>query len=84
MKDELCYCDRTDCSGRIKGSKKFASLEQKYQKALEILTEFNLPCDFDGFVNKNTDYCEINCGVDEEIFKKCWDRYIEQKIKENR
>ena len=26
---EKCYCNRTDCSGRIKGSKKYDSLEQK-------------------------------------------------------
>ena len=26
---EECYCNRTDCSGRIKGSKTYDSLEQK-------------------------------------------------------
>ena len=26
---EKCYCNRTDCSGRIKGSKTYDSLEQK-------------------------------------------------------
>ena len=26
---EKCYCNRTDCSGRIKDSKKYDSLEQK-------------------------------------------------------
>ena len=31
LKEELekCYCNRTDCSGRIKGSKTYDSLEQK-------------------------------------------------------
>ena len=28
---EKCYCNRTDCSGRIKGSKTYDSLEQKIQ-----------------------------------------------------
>ena len=29
-----CYCNRTDCSGRIKNSKKYESLQQKYDKQL--------------------------------------------------
>ena len=57
-------------------------LEQKYDKALKILIEYGLPCDIDDFMNKNVDYCSMNCGVDEEVFKKCWDKYIEQCLKE--
>lgn len=55
-------------------------LEQKYDKALSILANFWPPCAQDGFMDKNTDYCTLKCGVDEEIFKKCWDRYIEQHL----
>lgn len=79
---ENCYCNRTDCSSRIKNSKKYNSLQQKYDEALTILSNFWPPCEHDDFMDKNTDYCSINCGVDEEIFKKCWDRYIEQSLKE--
>lgn len=42
---EECYCNRTDCIGRIKDSKKYDSLLQKYEqlqnnrdKAIEMLT----------------------------------------------
>lgn len=59
-------------------------LKDKYNKALEILTEYNLPCEIDKFNTKeeNLDYCSKNCSVDEEIFVKCWDRFIEQELKE--
>ena len=79
---EICYCNRTDCSSRIKDSKRHDSLVQKYDKALMILANFWPPCEQDDFMDKNTDYCSINCGVDEEVFKKCWDKYIEQCLKE--
>ena len=79
---ENCYCNRTDCSSRIKDSKRHDSLVQKYDKALMILANFWPPCEQDDFMDKNTDYCSINCGVDEEVFKKCWDKYIEQCLKE--
>lgn len=57
-------------------------LKEKYNKALEILNEYNLPCEIDKFNTKeeNLDYCSKNCSVDEEIFIKCWDRFIEQEI----
>lgn len=57
-------------------------LEQKYDKALEILANFWPPCEQDDFMDKNTDYCSMNCGVDEAIFKKCWNKYIEQHLDE--
>lgn len=79
---ENCYCNRTDCSSRIKDSKKYDSIAQKYDKALKILIEYGLLCDIDDFMNKNVDYCSMNCGVDEEVFKKCWNKYIEQSLKE--
>ena len=30
-----CYCNRTDCSGRIKNSREYDSLYQKYNKQLD-------------------------------------------------
>lgn len=30
-----CYCNRTDCCGRIKNSRKYDSLYQKYNKQLD-------------------------------------------------
>ena len=53
-------------------------LQTKYDITLSMLADYSPPCEIDGFMDKNTDYCSINCGVDEEIFKKCWDRYIMQ------
>lgn len=32
-----CYCNRTDCSGRIKDSKKYESLQQRIDKAIKYL-----------------------------------------------
>ena len=57
------------------------SLKDKYNKALSVLAEYYPPCELDGFMDKNVDYCSINCGVDEEVFKECWNRYIEQQLK---
>ena len=58
-------------------------LKIKHDKTLEMLSEHSIPCEIDGFMDKNVDYCSRNCGVDEEVYKKCWDRFIEQKIKNN-
>lgn len=58
-------------------------LELKYDKALELLSEYNMPCEIDDFMNKNVEYCSKNCGVDEEIFKKCWDKFIEQELEKS-
>lgn len=55
-------------------------LEKKYDKALELLKDYNMPCDIDEFNIKNADYCSMNCSVDEEVFKACWDLYIEQEL----
>lgn len=57
-------------------------LQKKLDKAIELLIEYNMPCEMNGFMNKNVDYCSSNCGVDEEVFKKCWLKYIEQELKE--
>lgn len=58
-------------------------LQTKYNKVLTMLANHYPPCEIDGFMDKNTDYCSINCGVDEEIFKECWDRYITQNLEGN-
>ena len=55
-------------------------IEKKYKEALEFLSKEFPPCEFDGFMDKNVDYCSMNCGVDEEVFKQCWDRYFEQAM----
>lgn len=55
-------------------------IEQKYNKALELLSQYDVPCEIDDFMNKNVDYCSVNCSVDKEVFKKCWDRFIEQDL----
>lgn len=59
-------------------------LYERYDKALSIMADYSPPCEFDGFMDKNTDYCSINCGVDEEVFKECWNRYIEQSLQGNK
>lgn len=57
-------------------------LKKQLDCALKLLSDMNPPCEIDGFMDNHTNYCEINCGVDEEIFKKCWLLYIEDKLKE--
>lgn len=37
---ENCYCNRTDCSGRIKGSKTYDSLEQKIKNQQKEFIEY--------------------------------------------
>lgn len=61
-------------------------LKEKYNKALRLLTEYNLPCEIDSFNAKdeNLEYCSKNCSVDEEIFIKCWDRFIEQELESDK
>ena len=59
-------------------------LKKQLDCALEILSEVYPPCDIDNFMDKHSDYCQLNCGVDIEIFKKCWLMYIEEKLKEVR
>ena len=57
-------------------------LKKKYKKSLELLTEYNLPCEIDNFNTKeeNLEYCFKNCSVDEIIYIKCWNRFIEQEL----
>ena len=60
------------------------NLQQKYDKSLELLCDYNMPCEIDEFMNVHSDWCEINCSYDGEVFKKCWDKFIEWKIKDER
>ena len=55
-----------------------------YEKAIEILIElYGVPCELDGFMDKEIEYCSRNCSANEEIFKKCWKKYIERRIMED-
>ena len=53
------------------------NLQRELDCALGILSE-NPPCERDGFMDNHTDYCSLNCGVDEKVFKKCWLMYIDE------
>lgn len=55
-------------------------IAEEYDKALQILSDYYPPCEKDNFMDENTEYCSINCGVDEEVFKECWRRYIKQEL----
>lgn len=55
-------------------------LNNKYNKTLELLIDYNLPCEVDDFMYVHSDYCETHCGVDKEQYKRCWNKYIEWKI----
>ena len=56
------------------------NLQEKYNKALELLVDFNMPCERDDFNLLDTDYCELNCSVDDEQYKKCWNKFIEWRL----
>ena len=58
------------------------NLQQKYDKALEILEEYGTPCERDNFNLLDTDYCELNCSNDDEQFKKCWNKFIEWRLRD--
>lgn len=64
----------------LEKDKEIERLNNKYNKALELLADYNLPCEYDeGKIPDN--YCEENCDVDDETYKKCWNRYIELELK---
>ena len=60
--------------------KRNEQLENKYNKALELLVEFSMPCERDDFNLVDTDWCELNCSNDGETFPKCWNRWIEWRL----
>lgn len=53
-------------------------LQRELDCALKLLSEMSPPCEKDGFMDNHTDYCSLNCGVDEDVFKKCWLMYIDE------
>ncbi len=57
-------------------------LKKQLDCALKILSEMYPPCEIDSFNMKeeNLEYCSQNCSVDEAIFVKCWNRFIEQEL----
>lgn len=36
-----CYCERTDCSGRIKNSKKYESMQEEIERLNNIISSLN-------------------------------------------
>jgi len=56
------------------------NLQQKYDKALEYLSSFNFACENDEFFDEHCEWCDENCSVDEEQYKKCWNKFIEWKL----
>lgn len=54
------YCERTDCSGRIKDSKKYDSLQQRIDKAIEEIDKYLL----------TEDYCSLKCENLADTFYK--------------
>ena len=83
LKQWDCNKDSRNSRQRVANAKLIKEnnlLKDKYNQALSILAELEPPCELDGFMDKNVDYCFTNCGVDEEVFKECWNRYIQQKL----
>lgn len=74
-KKELCIEEKEKSK-----DKEIERINNKYRKALELLIDYNLPCEVDDFMNVHSNYCETHCGVDEEQYKRCWNKYIEWKI----
>ena len=58
------------------------NLQRELDCALKLLSEMYPPCEKDGFMDNHTDYCSLNCGVDEKVFKKCWLMYIDDISKD--
>lgn len=60
-----CYCNRTDCSGRIKNSRNYDSLYQKYNKQLDNWNKLKEYIDIKLY---NVEYLQKLCGckIDDE------------------
>lgn len=63
---------------------KVNQLESKYNKALELLVDFNLPCERKMFMDRYSEWCELNCSVSDECYKKCWNKYIEAELEKSK
>lgn len=79
-KEDKKFIDMTHRNTKLLEENK--NLKSQLDCALKLLSDMNPPCEIDGFMDNHTDYCEINCGVDEEVFKKCWLMYIKDELKE--
>ena len=60
-------------------------LNKKYLKALDILLEiYGPPCEMitkgEEFMNSDIDRCMTACGMEDEVLKECWNRYIESEL----
>ena len=57
-------------------------LVNAYDMALDLLSnfEFEIPCENDKFFDEHCEWCDENCSVDEEQYKKCWNKFIEWKL----
>ena len=62
---QQCYCNRTDCSGRIKDSKKYDSLQQRIDKAIEYINE-NYPTSTINYQEDKYKLLNILKGSDKE------------------
>ena len=68
-----CYCNRTDCSGRIKGSKTYDSLEQKIknqQKEFIEWLEYEIEKATTNPYTKLSEYGMNRIHIYKEILKK--------------
>ena len=63
--------------------KEIERLNNKYNYALKLLADFNMPCECCD-CKISDEYCEENCSVDDECYKKCWNKYIELELKEGK
>lgn len=78
---EITYKDQKIIWNRLQEQdKEIERLNKKYNKALELLADYNMPCEYEESKIPD-DYCEENCDVDDEIYKKCWNKYIELELK---
>ena len=58
---ENCYCNRTDCSSRIKDSKQYDSLVQKTEKQQKELIEY-LESEIDTITQQKETFAELDAG----------------------
>lgn len=79
---EQLYIDTL--KNHIKLQQKVNQLENKYNKALEFLVDFNLPCEQRMFMDRYSEWCELNCSVNDECYKKCWNKYIESELEKSK
>lgn len=77
--NEIYDCTKEEYNDMVLSN---CELGVKLDCSLEMLAEWGPPCELDGFMDKHSDYCEKNCSVDEEVFKKCWLMYIKDKLKD--